>query len=182
MAGWRREKGSWFSSLHFMTKGKNLRWPQLEFRMRTSSWGSDIRVLWSWSRAWALPPAQNRYKSYRQASLGKHAFSALGETPWPGWNGVMRERKLGPGPETEWYLGTVKLCRIPCGCCWVSRKYSRCYHYSGYTQLTQKYLGLEGILLVCLWQSAGSYLLYSWFKLKLLSIMGQLFFSSHPPP
>lgn len=165
-----------------MAKGENLRWSQLELRMRTSSWGSHIHVLWSWSRAWALLLVQNRYKSCRQVSLGKHSLSALGETTCRGWNGMMRGRKLGPGSETEWYLGTAKLCGIPCSCYRVIRKYSRCYHYSGYAHLTQKYLGLESILLVCLWQSAGSYLLYSWFKLKLLSIMGQLFFSSHPPP
>lgn len=31
-------------------------------------------------------------------------------------------------------------------------------------------------------QVIGSYLLYSWLKLKLLSVMGQLFISSHPIP
>ena len=106
----------------------------------------------------------------------------LGETACPGGNGMMRGGKPGPGSEAEQRSGTVKLCRIPCGDCWLSRKYLWCYHYSGYTHLTPKYLFSKSILSVCLWQSAGSYLLYSWFKLKLLKIMEQLSISSHPPP
>jgi len=30
--------------------------------MRTSLWGRDVHVVWSWNKAWALPLAQNRYK------------------------------------------------------------------------------------------------------------------------
>lgn len=181
VAGWRREKGTQFSSLPFTTEEKNLRWPQLEFHMRTSAWGRDVHVPWSWSKAWALPLAQNRYKRL-QTGFPREALSlSVGGNYLPSWNGTMRGRKPAPGSEVEQRSETVKLCRIPCGCCWVSRKYLRCYHYSGYTHLTQKYLFSEGILSLSLWQSAGSYLLYSWFKLKLLRIMGQLSISSHPP-
>lgn len=94
---------------------------------------------------------------------------------------MVRDRKPGPASEEEQHWKMVKLCRIPCGCCWACRKHSQCYHYSGYTHLTQKYLFSESIFAVSLWQSAGSYLLCSWFKLKLLRIMGQLSISSDPP-
>lgn len=163
-------------------KGKNLRWPQLEFHMRTLACGRDVHVLWSRSKDWALLLAERGTRGWRQVSLGKHALLALGETTCPGWSGMMRSRKLGPDSDAEQCSETVKLRRIPCACCWVSSKYSSCYHYIWYTHLTPKYLFSESILSVCLWQSAGSYLLYSWFKLKLLRIMGQLSITSHPPP
>lgn len=173
VTGWRKEKGIRFGSLPFTIEGKNLTWPQLGFHMRTSTWGRDVHVLWSWSKAGALLLAQNRSERLQTV---KHTLLALGETTGPGWNGMMRGRKPGPCSEAEQSWETVKLCRIPCGCCWVSRKHSWCYRYSGCTYLMQKYLFSESILSVCLCQSAGSYLLYSWFKLKLLRTMGQ------PPP
>lgn len=113
----------------------------------------------------------HRTRDCRQVSLGKPSPLTSRRPTWAGWNVTVGDRKPGPASEVEhWKM--VKLCRIPCGCCWAHRKYSQCYRYSGWTHLTQKYLFLESTLALSLWQSAGSYLLYSWFKLKLLRIMG----------
>lgn len=176
MDGWRREKGTQFSPFHSWREKPEM----------TSSWISheNIRVDWECTCTVVRLGLSHwhRTRGCRQVSLGKPSHLASRRTTWAGWNVMVRDRKPGPASEVERHWKMVKLCRIPRGCCWACRRYSQCYHYSGYTHLTQKYLFSESILAVSLWQSAGSLLLYSWFKLKLLRIMGQLSISSHPPP
>lgn len=134
---WRKEERTQFSSLHFTAEGKRLRWFHPEFHMETSV-GTGHVVMSVVMGSGLDFPTGTRTRDCRQVSLGKPSLLTLRRATWAGWDVMVRDRKPGPPSEVEQPWKMVKLCRISCGCCWACRKYSQCYHCSGYTHLTQK--------------------------------------------
>lgn len=165
------EKRKGLDSLHFTTEGKSLRWLHPEFHL----YGLGMSVYWGHGVRLGFPTG-TRTRDCRQVSLGKLSpnikESCLSRLKCCGEVLLLKQNSTGERWScAESHVAAAELAGSTHSVIVIVDIHS-----------WPKNLFLESILAMSLWQSAGSYVLYSWFKLKCFSIMGQLSISSHPPP